>query len=53
MCKKEDSDLPVSHLSFLHSAFISIHNYAVLQIRWGNRDDLGTIFHIFPLKHIL
>ena len=27
--------------------------YAVLQIRRGNRDNLGIISHIFPEKHIL
>ena len=25
----------------------------MLQIRKGNRDNLGTVFFIFPLKHIL
>ena len=33
--------------------FLLIYNVAELQIRRGNRDDLGTIFHIFLLKHIL
>ena len=27
--------------------------YSVLQIRMGKRDNLGIIFHITPLKHML
>ena len=29
-----------------------IQSYPVLQIRRGNRDNLGIISHIFPLKNI-
>ena len=33
--------------------FTSILNGPVLKIRRGKRDNLGTIFHITPLKHML
>ena len=33
--------------------FMHLMNISVLQIRRGNRDNLGIIFHIFQLKCIL
>ena len=42
------------NMSSVFASSCTLYNHIpVLKIRGGDRDNLGIIFHIFPLKHIL